>query len=1161
MKLRELDVENFGIFSHQQFEFPGDRLQVVYGPNESGKTTLLELIREVLFRFEPRNPYAFATHDGEMAATVLAEMQDGVEIRFRRRKGTKNTVNGEILGSGQSFDAPGLMQLLGGANLQLFKSVFGFSVTELAEGESNLKDANVGEALFGSAMGGLADLRSLIGGLEKQAGDLFAPTAKKRPINRLLTSIGNQEKKLRKAQIRPSFYEQRRKEVDELKGEAEQLREHRAVLQREKELAERLVDAIDIWDKRNRLLEEIDTLKVPDGFPLDGGDQYRRAKNGVGEYRNELKSFQDELESNNDELKGLKLHPDIVARGSEIQELQEKLGLIRGFRRDVELRYRDAETTRDTVKSQLRALDPSWDLEQLDVFKVDAAQRADIKQLERDYDELKRQHSERRLKLIEVEKGIESLEKQLKRLGETSEEPLLEELLNKSSEYQANLQGLAKLVQEQQSETASIEAMVTKLNAPFGNKLSEIHRLPVPIVAAVKDLQQRWDEAERKAASAQDLLNERKKAVRKRQRELKKLSAADAIPDREQLNAARAHRDEGWGLVRERFVEGKTLSKDVTEKWGVDTLKSLPDAFEESVREADELADVRQDKAELVARKEQLQAELDQEQEQVEELSVARDECVVECDAISQEWMTMWEPSGFVPETPEAMLSWLRAHAELVDAVSTSDRVQSQIESLKQSAHDFEAELRGAVGEPIESSSELLAAARARLKRAVETVSERKAILRDLNEKRDLCDVLRQQLATIEKDQAGWLGLWEPLMEQCGFPTGWSVYAANEVLDGLSDARQNYEKAESLEQRVAEMRDGVNEFERAVETLVNGLNCELDDAVAENTVEELVRMLEEAKQSARTHEKLTTGRATLENRILAKERQVAEVESVLVKLLSLAGVDEDDELLTIAKRVRYRREQVDEVDKLERQLRAIQGAQDKGEFEAALETTDKYECNARLEELKARLNQIEEQHTKAANHAAIAARELEEMVKSSEAANLAIDLESQREELRTAIDQWAPLVLAQSFLRQALVKFENENQPRLLEEAARLFGSMTHGRYVAISRKLDEDGTLRLEQKDGSVKEPHQLSTGTREQLYLAIRLAYILQYCTETEPLPLIMDDVLVNFDNDRARNTLETLTSVAEQVQVILLTCHENTLDLARSADSTIEPITLAS
>jgi uncharacterized protein YhaN len=118
---------------------------------------------------------------------------------------------------------------------------------------------------------------------------------------------------------------------------------------------------------------------------------------------------------------------------------------------------------------------------------------------------------------------------------------------------------------------------------------------------------------------------------------------------------------------------------------------------------------------------------------------------------------------------------------------------------------------------------------------------------------------------------------------------------------------------------------------------------------------------------------------------------------------------------------------------------------------------------------------------------------------------------------------------------------------------------MTCGRYVDLRRKLDEYGTLLVKERGGALKEPGQLSRGTREQLYLAMRLAYVHHYGRHAEPLPLVMDDVLVNFDDERARSTLEVLCEVAETMQIVFLTCHQSMVDLVRSAQPDSKPIHL--
>ena len=159
---------------------------------------------------------------------------------------------------------------------------------------------------------------------------------------------------------------------------------------------------------------------------------------------------------------------------------------------------------------------------------------------------------------------------------------------------------------------------------------------------------------------------------------------------------------------------------------------------------------------------------------------------------------------------------------------------------------------------------------------------------------------------------------------------------------------------------------------------------------------------------------------------------------------------------------------------------------------------------------------------------------------TSRAAVLQLEQESAYAQLGSTIDRLAPLLLAQTLLKRAIELFEKEHQPAMLTEVGRLLSRMTAGRYIGIRRRLDEAGTMQVEQQSGKLKTPDQLSTGTREQLYLAIRLAYVQQYCRDSEPLPLIMDDILVNFDEQRAKNTLEVLFELPNEIQVLFLTCH---------------------
>jgi len=178
-----------------------------------------------------------------------------------------------------------------------------------------------------------------------------------------------------------------------------------------------------------------------------------------------------------------------------------------------------------------------------------------------------------------------------------------------------------------------------------------------------------------------------------------------------------------------------------------------------------------------------------------------------------------------------------------------------------------------------------------------------------------------------------------------------------------------------------------------------------------------------------------------------------------------------------------------------------------------------------------------------------ATRERSEVDGGDRAAEQAAEIERVRAELTAHVERWCVLSLADRLLDGAIRRFERDHQPALLLRASTLFEAMTGGRYLRIVRPLGEQRVV-VERRDGEKYEPERLSTGTREQMWLALRLAYVERYCAAAEPLPVVLDDVLVNFDERRTTATLRALSEVTAVTQVLLFTCHESLLETIRDS-----------
>ncbi len=170
--------------------------------------------------------------------------------------------------------------------------------------------------------------------------------------------------------------------------------------------------------------------------------------------------------------------------------------------------------------------------------------------------------------------------------------------------------------------------------------------------------------------------------------------------------------------------------------------------------------------------------------------------------------------------------------------------------------------------------------------------------------------------------------------------------------------------------------------------------------------------------------------------------------------------------------------------------------------------------------------------------------EIKRIEGESEIAELLTGLETERQKLKNAYHEWITGKLALKILTDVKSKYEKEKQPEVIKKSGNFFSSITGHRYKRIRVSLDERDVAVYDPKEVS-KKIDQLSRGTREQLLISLRLGFIEEYEKQAEPLPLIVDEVLVNFDPHRAGQTAKIIREFGENRQILIFTCSESTLN----------------
>ena len=153
-------------------------------------------------------------------------------------------------------------------------------------------------------------------------------------------------------------------------------------------------------------------------------------------------------------------------------------------------------------------------------------------------------------------------------------------------------------------------------------------------------------------------------------------------------------------------------------------------------------------------------------------------------------------------------------------------------------------------------------------------------------------------------------------------------------------------------------------------------------------------------------------------------------------------------------------------------------------------------------------------------------------------------LAQKREQLSSLQTEYDAISLAMDALTQANTTLQNRFSPALGARAAEIFSAITAGRYGKVL--LSRDFSLSAEMAGDPVgRSIRLLSQGAADQLYLAVRLAICDMVLPAEKRVPLILDDALVSFDDDRLRAALDYLLAESEKRQILLFTCQKREMN----------------
>ncbi|MCA9212069.1 MAG: AAA family ATPase [Planctomycetales bacterium] len=381
---------------------------------------------------------------------------------------------------------------------------------------------------------------------------------------------------------------------------------------------------------------------------------------------------------------------------------------------------------------------------------------------------------------------------------------------------------------------------------------------------------------------------------------------------------------------------------------------------------------------------------------------------------------------------------------------------------------------------------------------------------------------------------------WSSILRDSGFPDTISIDQF-EVLSGKTGAIDRIRERwtltrEQLQQRQQELQ----QLQHRVESLVTAAQLISDDDELESQITLLFKTVRDQRQQDEQRESLHRQWRQLgrdQEKIAEAAKRLQEKRN---QLMEHVGVVDQDDLNSLLKRSRKAKMLTKNLDELVKQIVAAMDGQttareirqqlDRDQFLNRLKKMESKHDSVhnRLEELYQRRAELTESNSS--------------LISRRDVSGKRIELSEVEAKIANGIRRWQAYATTSAVLDEVRRTYESDRQPETLAEASNYLELLTRGRYTRIWTPFGES-SLSVNDKHGKALPVEVLSRGTREQVFLSLRMALVANYSRRGARLPLILDDVFVNFDRERAVAAAEAICQFAQQGhQVLLFTCHEH-------------------
>jgi len=1160
MRILELRLLACGPFTDFSLDLSaGDcGLHLIYGPNEAGKSSALRALTYLCFGYPMQLSDDFIHPYPKLRVGARFCNGRGEELDFVRRKANKSSLRSRD--DATPVPDEELRRFLGDIDESRFTEFFGINHDMLVKGGREIVEGggNMGQILFSAS--GVSDLREVLDGLKKEAEELFMPSARaSRKLNHLLSELSDARRAVRDNQLPVREWEDHHRALA-IATKRKQAAELELVENtREKSRLDRVGKALPLIASLADLRQKLGQMHEVVLLPADFARRRQKVQEELRAAELEVNRASAKAGQLEQQLDVLAIPRSLIERRAEIEPLAGRLGVYLQAQKDRPGLEAEARQFEEDAIEILRKLGQGLDLVAADALQLPEAKRQRIRNVGQRYIGIVNEVDNWTLKLADLKPLHADTAAAIAQLPPVRDTGPLSSALQDTLRL-GNVEEEMSTAQHECESSSNQLAIALKRLQLWSGTIDEVEVIPVPLPETIdrfdKELVQLDDEMKELDCRA----NEYEKAAGELSQKLNALRLEFDLPTEVDLHAARELREQGWQLVRKTWLAREDFPEDVRGfVAAVGEGNDLAGAYERSVETTDQIADRLRREADRVATHAQLLSQQADCARAIEDLKQQQEAAASRRENKLAEWNQLWQPVCRLPLTPREMQSWARQHSALIQQAQSLRNMRDRVRQLQVRVEERQACLReilaafGDAPTPARATLEqLVGIARLVLEDAA-TISQHH---RELHTESDRLE--KERTRAEEKWTAAkaklllWQGEWAEAIADLPIDAKDGPSEANTVLDLMAQLSQQLRHIRDKRRRIAEIDRYAEEFAFDVRTIAEEVAPELKNASIGKLAAELAARLTNAVAAERNRLLLKRQLTEEQEQIGAAGNTIAQMQSQLVALCLEANCASADDLPSAEEKSERRRSLESEIQSLENRLRDSSAGQTLEVLVAEAQSVDGDALEPRVSQLEQEIAQLDHEIKDEIGPAIGAEQtELKKLDSSAMAADAAERVQDLILRISVAAQEYSRLQIALVTLRRGIERYRKQHQGPIIQRSSELFSRLTLGAFSELREDYDTEGKpelVAIRAADNRIIRVAQMSDGTADQLFLAVRLAWLDEYLDSHAAIPFIVDDILIRFDDERSAATLQLLAELSRRTQVILFTHHRHVVDIAQ-------------